>query len=132
MGFTNLRGMSDPSMTSKNGEQEIYCKGGLIVLLPCVGGSPCVLTIWKLLKEIFLSPILHGGILIASLPYVEDSPCVLMIWKLLEEVFLSPILRGGILSYYSSARGDSIWLLYLLTGDSVLSLCLREGEFDIS
>ena len=73
-------------------------KGGLIALLPCVGGSPCVLTIWKLLKEIFLSPILHGGILIVSLPYVEDSPCVLMIWKLLEEVFLSPIipLQGGL------------------------------------
>ena len=62
------------------------------MLLPCVGGSPCVLTIRKLLKEIFLSLILHGGILITSLPYVEDSPWFLTIWKLLEEVFLSPIL----------------------------------------
>ena len=98
MRFTNLCGMFDPSMTLKNGEQEIYYKRGLIVLLPCVEGSRCVLTIWKLL----------------------------------EEVFLSSILRGGILSYYSFAKGDSIWLLFLLIGDSILSLCLREGEFNLS
>lgn len=63
MRFTNLYGMFDPSMTSKNGEQEIYCNGGLIALLSCVEGSPYVLMIWKLLEEVFLSPILRGVLL---------------------------------------------------------------------
>lgn len=48
MGFKNLCGMFDLSMSSKNEESEIYCNALLIALLPVfqgIKGSPYVLTI---------------------------------------------------------------------------------------